>query len=313
MSAQLGREQLFYRILVFFAVFTAFTGLLNLSQSGQITLGDLGNGYVPGQAAVDMTSISSASGTTVIDQVYTSSTGYLPNLTIVATNAFSGDTWTRSDGVGYEVSYIPVTGNQQAYISVKGLKPENGIYDATYHIYNQFQDHPFYILLAGSSFSSSVSGLYVKYDQQGVYLVNSFAKTTIINSLQFQNANQGTTYRTVYNSATATVQIYIDGSYAGELKDNSASAGGIGDVQCGMAADYTGLQLSEIDGKFTIPLVNDPITALLAPATALFSMFLTVFGLTSNTAVPFWIWAIVGLPCIATLVLIYLELARGMI
>ena len=344
--ATMGREQIFYRILVLLIILTTITAILNLTSSGAVTLGDMGSSdymqTLPGQAIPNVAgissvgnSVSSIASTVYGTQDYTKTSGFEPNVTKVESLFISGPTWTRSDGVGYEWSY----GNF-AQISLDGSTPSKGIYDNVYHINNQMQNYPIYILLYGAETgANTVSGFYVKYTQNDISIIHSYDPTNEIKSIPANYANTGSTYETVFDANNGIVDVYIDGNFvtefsnivyyppsAGELiAGNTLTLTGVGGASGGSGVYYAGmaasndLSLSSVDGTFTLPnpptdvltalfqLVNELISDAFEIATAVAVML----GLTSNPFVPFWLWAILAIPCLVTLGLIIVETIRG--
>lgn len=306
----MGREQLFYRILLFFAVFTAFTGMLNLAQTGAITLGNFGNEYMPGQTAAQISLFTSSPPTNIQD--YTTDSGYVHNMTVIESNIF-GDLWTRSDGVGY-TSGATLLGDQAVYLSLLSAVTQNGIYDNTYNIINNDPltviYTPLYASVDGAGFAR---GTFIRFDNNGVSLVDSTEYTfdTPYSSITFPNANLGKALNVKYNPSTGSTQILIDGVNVGTVTAAAPPDYLAVTSHAGIAASEAGVVISSVTGSFQLIQTHNLITDTLAAGAAFVSMLAAIFGLTSNALVPFWAWAIIGLPCIATLALIYLELVRG--
>jgi hypothetical protein len=318
--AQAGREQLFFKILVFLSALTAVIGIVNLANADAINLGDLGSpNYmqtIPGQAVAQMGTIPAS--TTAASGEYnkldfTSSSGYDHNLTKIRTDIYHGDYWTRYDGIGFDCTYASDT--DVAYFSVLNAVAVNNVYDNTYHVINQFGEAPFNILIQGQEAGAhSITGYFVKFDKDGIYLVNQFA---VLDSIEYLYANSGQTIETKFDSSSGTVEVYIDGVDAGSF---SGVPTGAGEYMTGIAAKHVSLQLSEIDGAFLVSTAasTDVWTAiwnLINGFNMAITQFLvligTMLGLTSNALVPFWLWGILVVPCLATLGLIYIQIARG--
>jgi hypothetical protein len=335
-ATQFGREQIFFRILVFFSIITALTGIINLTNTGVITLGDLGSGdymqNIPGQAVPNVgvqSTSSSASAETFGPQDFTTTSGYNENLTKIGSNSFSGDYWTQYDGIGYQATYTDIQYPGWATMELYGLSPTDNVYDVTYHVNNQFGNYPFYSLVKGSETGSNyMSGFYIKYDQSSVSIVHSAAVGTPLYSVTYAGANTASTVETVYDSEQGAVAVYVDGNFAATfsnveyggttLKNGGGAASNSGVFYCGLAASHWGLSVSGIDGTFVFeePFsfwgdIMDKINGLVVFAKQVIALASAFFGLTSNALVPFWLWAIIALPCIATLVLIYIQIARG--
>jgi hypothetical protein len=326
----LGREQTFFKIMFFFILITAITGILNLANTGAITLGDIGSSSygqtLPGQTVPDIsvresTTSSESGGDVVGNQDFTTASGYDSNITQVSTSILSGDMWLRSNGVGYESTYTPASWPQLAFINFRGAQSTNGVYDVTYHVYNQFGSSPFYTLVSGSETGSGfVSGFYVKYDTNSISVVHDADISNPLSTISYPGASNGQTIQTQYNPSAGTVNVIIDGNYAGQftnLNFNGQQAG-VAQYQAGIAASHYGLQVNGVDGTFkkekTFDFFSDlfdKINALVVFGSQFLSLVASMLGLTQNPFVPFWLWAIIALPCIATLILIYIEIARG--
>lgn len=334
--AQSGREQMFFKILVFFAIITAITGTLNMANAGTITLGDFGSSEymqtIPGQASpnVGVSLGGSDSGTTTYGtQDYTTSTGYNHNLT-TSSSSLGSDMFVRSDGIGFMSSFVPVQYPNIAYLDVAGGSANNNIYDYIYHVYNTFSGYPFYTIVSGSEGGNGfISGFLIKYDVNSVSIVNSNDINNPIQSFSYPYSNQAQTVETVFDATAGAVAVYVDDNYVGTFSSVSyggntlgAGTGGAssssGVYYVGVAASHYGMEVSSIDGTFVAdnPVswwdsVMDKVNGLVIFGSMFLSLLGTMTGLTSNALVPFWLWAIIGIPCIATLILIYLEIARG--
>ncbi len=122
------REQYFHKILIFFAVVTAITGIFNMVASGDITLGNLGTGTIPGQVVVYGGGITTQ--TILMGQNYTNSSGYDANISVPTTSIIgSYGTWVQSSA-GYTLTGSGLTGDPS--ITIGGVQSSNGIYDVTY-------------------------------------------------------------------------------------------------------------------------------------------------------------------------------------
>lgn len=323
--ANSGREAYFHKILVFLAIITAITGIINLTASGSVGIEDLGSGdymqTLPGQSvpniAIGSTGTPGAMGTaTEGTQDYTTASGYDPNLTSISTNFVSGDQWSRSDGVGFASLYTDLYG--LAYLNVIGAVPSDNKYDLTYHVYNQFSASPFYTMVTGSETGSwHISGYYIEYSENTVALVHSTDVNTKISYINYPYASSGQKIRTLYDVSRGEIEIDIDDQPVGVLDGAPTSAG---QYQCGVAASHSSLDVSSIDGTFTKGASSTPgfwdgligqINGLVVFGSEFLGLLGACLGLTSNALIPFWLWAIIGIPCIATLILIYLEMARG--
>jgi hypothetical protein len=150
-----------------------------------------------------------------------------------------------------------------------------------------------------------------------------------IDPIAYRDANIGTDYETVFDSNAGTVSVTIDGNNVGTLTDSALIGRGagsqssnpdVGVYNAGVAASHNSLTVMGIDGNFALSQsqLQDPITSianflwsLILIGYQFLTMITVVLGLSSNALIPLWAWAIIGIPCIAALLLIYIEIARG--
>lgn len=312
--------------MVFFAVVTAFTAIINLASTGAVTLGDMGSGNymqnLPGQVSPNINSGASNAAQNIIQgtvQDYTTATGYDANFTKVSTELIAGDMFIRSDGIGYDSIYTALFDPKLAYLDLIGVIPVNNVYDVTYHVYNQFEDSPFYTLIGASETGNGfVSGFFVKYDMAGISAVNNVALESPLQFIAYPYASDGQTIETKFNPVAKTVDVYIDNNFAGTLTDwtygGVSPQAGEGSYNGGVAASGPGLQVHEIDSKFQIikgTTANTIDFNIISSIAGFFSMIGSMLGLTTNALIPFWLWACMGIPCLAALVLIGIEVVRG--
>lgn len=318
--AQQGREKMFFNILVFFIVTTTITGIFNLAGSGAVTLGDLGSSSygqtIPGQYSPGLSVPGMGNAAIFGSQDYTTANGFNQNLTAISSEFVAGEMWVRSDGVGYESTYVPVYSPfapQLAFLSVYGTVGANGVYDTTYHVYNQFDSYPFYTLIKGEEYGNGqIAGYYIRYDLDGIALIQSDSSGTVLVSIPFPYASDGQTIRTVFDSINGNVDIYIDGNEAGSIPYNGLVGGS--QYYTGVAASHQGFDISSVDGSFAQVNPANPgdlLTNLISAGAGFLSLVGTMLGLTSNALVPFWLWACMAAPCIGTMIFIYIETARG--
>jgi hypothetical protein len=254
--AQQGREKLFFNILVFFIVTTTITGIFNLAGSGAVTLGDLGSSSygqtIPGQYSPSLSVPGMNNAAVFGTQDYTTSGGFNHNLTVVSSEFIAGEMWTRTDGVGYESTYVPAyspLAPQLAFLSVYGTVGSNGVYDITYHVYNQFDSYPFYTLIKGEEYGNNhISGYYIRYDLDGIVLIQSDFSGTVLASVPYPYASDGQTIRTVFDSINGNVDVYIDGNAAGTIPYYALKGGS--QYYTGVAASHSGFDISSVDGSF---------------------------------------------------------------
>ncbi len=177
----LGREQLFHRILVFFAVITAMTGIINLAASGSIDIGsissafsgtELPEGSISGQIMAGTTSggsyfegANTANGTVSTGIDFTTAAVINQNITTTL-----GGTWTLENGVGLALTslpWFPGTLNPSAVIA-RNVQSSDGIYTVNVLIDNSvggsFYVFPRYI----SGYSGS--DLKVVFASDGIHI-----------------------------------------------------------------------------------------------------------------------------------------------
>ena len=321
-----GREEIFQKILVFFAVVTAITAIFNLAQSGDITMENFGSDVLPGQAVpnIDVPDLPGyTSNSSLTEQDYTLTDGFDLNTTIIKGGWFAlGPYWTQSDGVGMTCTNIPILPpSTPAFLLIKGVLPTDNVYSVTYTTNS-----------AGLEFNTIIyradpqdPGLYIKFDSNGAHL---FGTMFVIEDYYYPNANNARTIKTEFNTVQKYIDLWIDGTYVyrfEKLKEDpkviskypNTFYAGVTSYQTGVIVEKieTKIQRNSPDPGLLYSLGWDNLWNMFAGtlnAVVSFGSLIAVsLGMTSNPAVPFWLWAIVGLPCVATTILIYLEMIRG--
>ena len=320
-----GREEMFQKILVFFAVVTAITAIFNLAQSGAITIGNFGSDVLPGQAIPNLQVPDIPGYTTnssITEQDYTLSTGYDLNTTIIKGGWFAlGPYWTQADGIGMTCTNIPILPpSTPAFLLIKGVQATDNIYSVTYTMNAPGQEFNIIIYRA----DPQDPGLYIKFDSTGAHL---FGTMFIIEEYYYPGANNAHTIKTEFNTVQKYIDLWIDGNYVfrfDELKNTQTIAKYPNTFYAGVTSYQTGVIVEKIETKI-IKDAPDPgllyslgfdnmwnlFAGTLNAVVSFGSLIAVSLGMTSNPAVPFWLWAIVGLPCVATTILIYLEMIRG--
>lgn len=321
-----GREEMFQKIMVFFAVVTAITAIFNLAASGDITIGDFGSDILPGQAIpnIEVPNIPGYStNLTLTEQDYTASDGYDPNVTIIKGGWFAlGPYWTQADGIGMTCTNIPILPpSTPAYLLIKGVLATDNIYSVTYTMNAPGQEFNTIIYRA----DPQDPGLYIKFDNDGAHL---FGTMFVIEDYYYPGANNARTIKTEFNTLQKYIDLWIDGNYVyrfDKLKEDTKVIAkypntyyaGVTSYQTGVIVEKieTKIQRNAPDPGLLYSLGFDGLWNLLSGslnAVISFGSLIAVsLGMTSNPAVPFWLWAIIGLPCVATNILIYLEMIRG--
>jgi|GEM_PF-4529275 len=318
MAGTQGREQMFFKILVFFAVVTAITAIFNLSQSGAMTIHNFGSSDVlPGQAVPNIQtpdlpgySVNSS----ITEQNYMLSTGYDPNVTIIKGGWLAlGPLWTQADGVGMTCTNTPLFPPfTQSSLLIKGVKATNNIYSVTYTIDSGGKE--FYTIVYSSNPPNI--GLFIRFDTTGLHIRDEL---TPLDDIFYQGANNAHIIRSDYNSVQKYVDIWLDGAYAGRFTKLSVGIPKNSpfptNIYAGVSTYQTGVIVEKIETLIQPEAPTPgPLDILLASFNAIMSfasLIAVSLGMTTNPAVPFWLWAIVGLPCVATTILIYIEIIRG--
>lgn len=338
-----GREQMFYKILLFFAVFTAITGFFNMAGNGTITLGSLGSDYVPGQVIPNNQISGYVEGTNTATG--TQVTGiFLNNATSVNSNITTeiGGPWTLISGSGLVLTGLPLlpgTLNPSAVI-VRNGQSVNGIYSTSATIKNP-SSSDFYVFprfIDGYSGSDlkvvfSSDGVHVKkfplnygfFDAGDDYFYpldnaqitlggGSTILTQLTETVSSQNSNNPdyTSLLNIYKDGVPIVSaLPVRSILPGANINDQVRHGGAGSDTAGFIVmsfpNTNALDTSQTIISGSTGSALDPIGAILA----FLNQIGTIVGLTPNPVVPFWLWAIVAIPLIATLYMIYIEIARG--
>lgn len=338
-----GREEIFHKILVFFALMTAITGIFNLAASDQITLSDFGTGTIPGQVVTGSTipgyveGATTATGTTISGIDLSAMTIINPNITTQI-----GGPWTLSTGTGMVLTGVPFlagTLNPSAVIIRNALITGDTYYasalvknvpNADFYVYPRF--------ITGYSGSDlkivfSYDGVHIKKFPLDYGLIDAGDDNFIPYSNAHTTLSGGSTIRTELTEAisseasnvpdyTATLTIYKDGillakdipvrsllpgyNINDQVRHGGAGSDSIGFIVSGFpdtsVLDTSASYISGGTGEEA-----DPLLAIYG----FLGLVATIFGLARDPLIPFWLWAIIAVPCITTLVLIYLQLGRG--
>jgi len=317
MSSQ-GREEMFWKIMVFFAVVTAITAIFNLSASGVMTIHTFGNsGVLPGQTVPNFQTLPGYSENTILtEQDYTISTGYDLNTTIIKGGWIAlGPLWTQADGIGMTCMNIPILPPfTPAYLLIKGAIATNNNYTVTYTV--DAQGHEFNTIIYRSD--PQDPGLFIQFDNDGAHLRDEMLA---IENIYFTGANNAHTIKTEYNTLQQYIDLWLDGNYIDRFtRLNEASqkyAQYPNTIYAGVFSTQTGVIVEKIETKIQKQAPDPGLLYSLGFGDLINLIFVVgsliggAMGLTSNPAVPFWLWAIVGLPCVATLSFMYLEILRG--
>jgi hypothetical protein len=337
---------LFLALLTFLAIWTGIIGVINLAAGGQITMGDMGAlaSPIPGQTVPNIGGASAGIGMFQQNQTveaniqdYMVSTGYDTNLTKDRTNFPGGPYWMQADGVGFTCTGSPFLSVTPATLAVLGLVPEDNIYTVTYNVNNP-SDNDFYTTVYSDA---SQSGIYLRYNPDGVGIyklttAGMLQPSTFINlgfdpvgitTYPYANAHKAQQIVTKYDSSQQTVEVTIDGNYVGKFQGIPnplsvfTSVGGEISFS-GVSSYHAGMIVESVLGHFSriinngspedlVKAVMNFLGGLWAALSAMGALIAAAVGLTSQSAVPAGVWAVVGLPAIATLIYLYAKLARG--
>ena len=178
--------------------------------------------------------------------------------------------------------------------------------------------------------------------QAGIFSTGGLGVNTLLESSNNYNLITGVTHvETIYNPVTELLTVNINGgqnnggttvtatldssvgpAYKGTLPIPPTIFAGVECANNGFTVQKINSQIQTVQtttngvipGVTGIPFVDAIIAAagslisVIAQWGALIGVF---FGLSTNSVVPFWLWACTGVPCISTLFLMGLELFRG--
>lgn len=347
---KMGREELFFKILIFFAVITAITSVLNISAAGTITLGDVssvvsggGPDAIPGQFAATgrtspyMEGANTANGTVLTGIDFTTISVINQNVTTLI-----GGPWTLSSGQGLILTGLPVlpgTLNPSAVI-VRNARSTGGNYttnvlvdnagDGDFYVFPRFIDGysgsdlkvvfasdgvhvkkfplNYGILDAGDDYFYSLSG------SQNTIYGGSIITTNLTETVSTAPSNipDYTSVLEVSKDGLHLFTIYARSILPGNNINDMVRHGGAGsDTINFIVKGFPNTPVLDTSETIISGSVSGASLDPLAAAGAFLGLIGAIFGLTDAAIVPFWLWAIVGLPCIATLIFMYIEIARG--
>lgn len=337
-----GREEMFWKILVFFAITSAMFSIFNLSASNQITLETFGSDTLPGQTITGISvtegyveGANTANGTILTNIDFTTATSLNPNVTTII-----GGPWTLTAGTGLVLTGLPIlpgTINPSAVI-VRNGQSTGQVYTTNVKIVNLYA-HDFYVFpryITGYSGSDlkvvfSYDGIHIKkfpllyglFDNGDDYfypLSNSELTSEEGSVITTQLTETVSTQISNTPDYLSTLVVSKDGSPLFSVAVRSILPGANINDQVrhgGAGSDATGFVVMGfpntpvLDTSTSIISGSQGTMNALTLAGNLLGLLATVFGFTPNSAIPWWLWAIVGIPCLTTLALIYIEIARG--
>jgi len=342
----LPREELFFRILIFFALFTLVTGVVNLAASGSITIRDVSAAVSSGVGVSGTTNLAgtyteganTASGTSITGIDFTT----IPQINQNVTTLIGGP-WTLTSGQGLKLTGLPLLPgalNPSAVI-LRNAQSVNGIYTENVLIDNSMSGGDFYLFprfIDGYSGSDlkvvfSSDGVHVKkfplvwgfidagddyfYPMPGASTTlagGSTITTALTESVSSSPSNipDYTAKLTVSKDGvtlfTTTARAILPGN---NINDMVRHGGAGSDSQNFIVKGFASTPILDTSASIISgSLGGASMNPSDAPAGFL-SLVGAAFGVNQAAIVPWWLWLIVGGPCLAVMSLIYIEILRG--
>jgi hypothetical protein len=332
-------------VLMFFAAWTGFTGVLNLMSpsvpdSQRITWDTIGSmgGSIPGQVVYVVSPVSA-----ITQQNYTDAAGYNHNFTVEKQSWLSDfGTWTQgSTGYVLTAKSSPnlFVGARDPVLYLNNVVAINGVYTVSYVIDNvpgeSFAIIPRYSPTgAGTNVNQGGLNGYnirVVFSSDGVHIPNIVDGEADYFFYPMQDAQLtipgGSEITSDYNPTLNQVTITKDGNIlfavsgiqpintlvAGPLYYGAVSSNTIGFTVVGTAAAFSSNPTNSGDYNVWSGLAT-LITGIVPGGQAIVQFFAIIgaaIGLTSDPVIPFAVWAIIGIPQIAFLIYLGLKIARG--
>ena len=351
MAETMGREQTFFRILVFFAIITVVTGILNGANAGLIDINTLGNGNFDNNIALQ-TGIAPVGSSAYFEGSNTASGSTSNGIDLTTTPSINenlitriGGPWTLYSGSGLVLSGLPFGAGtlNPSVVILRNVQTSAGKYSVTYKVLNP-TGADFYVFprfIDGYSGSDlkvvfSSDGVHIKKfplaygffdngdDYYGAYpniqstlYTGSLITTTLTEATSSSPSNTPdyTAVLTVTKDGTTLINnVAVRSLLPGVNINDQVRHGGAGADEFGFTVmGFENTYQTDSNASF---ISGDTTTvSQVQNAWDVAGMFLSgmsdVFGMTSNAVVPFWLWSIIAIPCLSTLGFIYLELARG--
>ena len=342
----LPREELFFRVLIFFALFSAVAGILNVASSGSITINDMGlavsggsQGAIPGQVVVVGGATSAyiegadtAPGAVLGGIDFTTA----PIINQNVTSLLKG-TWTLVPGKGLVLTALNwwPTVFPQNVILIKNIQSTAGIYTVEYLVDNTESGGDFWVTPRWMQDAASTQSLIVVFASDGVHIKNPLSWGLMDAGDYYFYPLPGAS-TTIAGGSTITTQlteVVSSGSSVDYTSTLIVSKDGAVLFTKNVVSIVQGPQVKIIHGgagsnnvnfvikEITSPILDNSLQSLSGPTEwtnnplDILGNFLgligAILGLTNQSVVPFWLWCIVGLPCIAVLTLIGIEILRG--
>ena len=330
------KEHLFVIILSLFAVWTGLVGLCNEAQAGVITLDNLGSlssGTIPGQISANIGATSGGSSTIIPIDNFTSSFGYNLSSVYFSNTLFSS--WNQQNGIGLVLS--DALGLQSVF-EIRGVQPnQNGDYDVVYVINNSVNS-PFSVFSAINEYSTPY--LWVQFSQSDVEVevyptdTGINPRSTMLFSSSYWYPSTVSTVETIFSPSQNNIKVIINAGTAVEFSqivplpaDFKIPASPASTINyAGVSAYNSGFTVKSITapiqtsiaassggptGIGVIDAIIGGITNFIGALIGFAGIIGGVIGLSAYPAVPFAVWAVLGLPLIAGLLYMGFELFRG--
>jgi hypothetical protein len=355
--ASQGREEMFFRIAVFFAIVTAITGICNLANAGTITLGSLGtsDGKIPGQmeAYSPITlneggyaeGADNATGAVITDLDFT--TAAIVNQNVTKT---IGGSWTLTAGTGEVLTSLPLLSGvlNPSAIILRNTRSTSGTYTVNAKVNNagggSFYVFPRYqggnngndlkVVFASDGvhikkfplylgvFDNGDDYFYPLPNSQDTIMGGSTITTVLEETVSATNVFNSPDYTaklTVSKDGTALftsgVRSILPGTYTNsQIYHGGAGSDTVGFIVMGFPTTNlldTNNQIISGSGQAASVSIFDLAGRMFDSVVSAIGLLGIALGVAQDPLVPFWLWAIIGLPCLATDFLIYIEIARG--
>jgi hypothetical protein len=349
--AQMGREQLFQRLLIWFVLYTTIIGILNLAWAGGLTLSDIGGstgGYIPGQIItgtgagsngyIEGANIANGSVSNGVD--FTAISLLNGNITTTI-----GGSWLLENSVGLVLISLPIFPGvfNPSVVLARNVQSSNGIYTVSTKV-NNVPGTDFYVT---PRFITGISGSDIKviFKSDGVHISKfplylgvldngddyffpyaqsqitasggSTITTQLTETVSSQNSNTPdyTSLLTVSKDGTTLfTNVKVRSILPGDNINDQVRHGGAGsDTANFIVMGFPNTPMLN-NGGIIISGNNARLQGDFNPLTAVtdfLGLVSTILGISNSALVPFWLWAIIGIPSISTIMLIYAEMIRG--
>lgn len=350
----LPREELFFRILIFFAIITAVIGVINISsemdKENTLTSSVL-YGFVAGNGAY--TGIQDQMSLGIGIQPYIEGANIAPGIAITGidfTTASAIDTnttkiesgsWNLVTGKGLVLSnsiLMSLNLGLVGSVYLQNIKSNGNIYTVNYLIDNSEAGGEWHIYprryASASDYDLDVvfasDGVHIKSVLTGFNLLlgggdfyfyplpgasttipGGSTITTILTEIPGGSGAQSSTL-TVKKDGTTLFTTHVSNSYPTSVSNNKIWRGGAGSkyekfIIKGFPSTNMVSTQENVVSNAGGTVANDPLTAI----GQFWDLIAAAMGLGGNAFIPMWLSAIIIIPCITVLILIGLEILRG--